>query len=243
MGIAKIQLKAIEARRHEEPGKQKRIEIKHNTTMLSVKKRENEMVDVEFRYSVSYGSLGIINLEGTAIYDCKKETNLAKKWRVARDSVPSNIKVKQTITGPHMLARFSVNERPDLYPDDIALAKAYADVLIEELRQVVNEGCNYIQFDEPVWTEDVSQSKWGAEILNYIIDQFPGIKFNLHICGGNAHRKRRFFGRYTDMIEAFKILKVDEVHLEHCSLHYNMLDIFYIIYYIIYCILYITCNI
>ena len=61
---------------------------------------------------------------------------------------------------------------------------------------------------------------------NYIIDQFPGIKFNLHICGGNAHRKRGFFGRYTDMIEAFKLLKVDEIHLEHCSLHYSMLDIF-----------------
>ena len=28
------------------------------------------------------------------------------------------------------------------------------------------------------------------------------------------------------MIEAFKILKVDEIHLEHCSLHYAMLDIF-----------------
>ena len=154
------------------------------------------------------------------------KTNLAKKWRMARDSVPSNIKIKQTITGPHMLARFSVNERPDLYPNDIALAKAYADALIEELKQVVNEGCDYVQFDEPVWTENVSQSKWGAEVLNYIIDQFPGIKFNLHICGGNAHRKRGFFGRYTDMIEAFKILKVDEIHLEHCSLHYNMLDIF-----------------
>ena len=28
------------------------------------------------------------------------------------------------------------------------------------------------------------------------------------------------------MIEAFKKLKIDEIHLEHCSLHYDMLDIF-----------------
>ena len=28
------------------------------------------------------------------------------------------------------------------------------------------------------------------------------------------------------MIEAFKILKVNEIHLEHCSLHYPMLDVF-----------------
>ena len=154
------------------------------------------------------------------------KTNLATKWRTARNNTPKSIDVKQTITGPHMLARFSVNERTDLYPDDIALAKAYASVLIEELKQVVNEGCTYIQFDEPVWTENVKEAKWGAEILNEIISQFPGVKFNLHICGGNAHRKRGYFGRYTDMIDAFKILNIDEIHLEHCSLHYTMLDIF-----------------
>jgi len=154
------------------------------------------------------------------------KANLAQKWKCAKNSVPKSTEVKQTITGPHMLARFSVNERKDLYPDDIALAKAYANVLIEELKTVVNEGCRYIQFDEPVWTENVSEAKWGAEILNYIIAQFPGVKFNLHICGGNAHRKRGYFGRYTDMIDAFKILNIDEIHLEHCSLHYSMLDIF-----------------
>ena len=177
--------------------------------------------------SKTHGTKGF-GIECAVIKDEIKnlKTNLAKKWRMARNSTPNNIIVKQTITGPHMLARFSINERTDIYPDDIALAKAYAEVLIEELKKVVNEGCTYIQFDEPVWTENVTESKWGAEILNYIIAQFPGIKFNLHVCGGNAHRKRGYFGRYTDMIEAFKILKVDEIHLEHCSLHYTMLDIF-----------------
>ena len=70
------------------------------------------------------------------------------------------------------------------------------------------------------------ETKWAAEILNGIIEKFPNVDFNLHVCGGNAHRKRGFFGKYTDMIEAFKILNVDEIHLEHCSLHYTMLDVF-----------------
>ncbi len=153
-------------------------------------------------------------------------TKLAQKWKTARLNTPEHIEVKQTITGPHLLSRFSVNERTDLYPDDKSLAFAYADILIEELEQVCNEGCNYIQFDEPVWTENVAESEWGADVLNYIIKKFPGIKFNLHICGGNAHRKRGFFGRYTEMINAFKKLNIDEIHLEHCSLHYPMLDIF-----------------
>ena len=63
-------------------------------------------------------------------------------------------------------------------------------------------------------------------LINEIIDQFPGVDFNLQVCGGNAHRKRGFFGKYTDMISAFKKLKINEIHLEHCSLHYNMLDVF-----------------
>ena len=107
-------------------------------------------------------------------------TGLAKKWKKARNTAPRDILVKQTITGPHMLARFSVNERTDLYPDDCALARAYAKVITEELKQVVNEGCNDIQFDEPVWTENTRETDWAADILNEIIDQFPSVNFNLH---------------------------------------------------------------
>jgi 5-methyltetrahydropteroyltriglutamate--homocysteine methyltransferase len=99
-------------------------------------------------------------------------------------------------------------------------------VIAEEIEDVVKEGCDYIQFDEPVWTENVKETLWAAEVLNGIIEKFPNVNFNLHVCGGNAHRKRGFFGKYTDMIEAFKILKVNEIHLEHCSLHYKMLDVF-----------------
>ena len=104
--------------------------------------------------------------------------------------------------------------------------RGIASTLIKEIENVCNEGCEYIQFDEPVWTENVSESDWGADVLNYIINKFPGIKFNLHICGVTDHRKRVYFGRYTDMFNAFKKLKIDEIHLEHCSLHYPMLDIF-----------------
>ena len=177
--------------------------------------------------SKTHGTKGF-GIECAVIKDKIKnlDTKLATKWKTARKNTPEHIQVKQTITGPHMLARFSVNERTDLYPNDQALAMAYADVIIEELNKVCNEGCDYIQFDEPVWTENVDETDWGADVLNYIIEKFPNVKFNLHICGGNAHRKRGFFGRYTDMITSFKKLKINEIHLEHCSLHYPMLDIF-----------------
>ena len=45
---------------------------------------------------------------------------LAHDWKVARDAAPSGVEVKLTCTGPHMLAKFSNNCRPDLYPSDRA---------------------------------------------------------------------------------------------------------------------------
>ena len=152
--------------------------------------------------------------------------DLAKKWRRAQDWAKHGVIVKQTITGPHMLSRFSVNERKDLYKDDIQLAFAYADCIKSEIAELEKLGCKHIQLDEPVLTEAPQECIWAADVINSIIDAFPKLKFGIHVCGGNAHRKRGYFGRYTDMIDAFKILNIDEIHLEHCSLHYTMLDIF-----------------
>ena len=150
---------------------------------------------------------------------------LARKWKTARESAPPHVQVKQTVTGPHMLARFTVNERTDLYPDDIAVARAYCDVLEQELREVIDAGCDYIQFDEPVWTLSPEESIWGAEVLNELIERLPRVRFGLHVCGGNPHRKRVYFGKYTDMVEGFRKLAIDEVSLEHCTLHYNLMDL------------------
>jgi len=151
---------------------------------------------------------------------------LAKKWRHAQNHAKSGVIVKQTITGPHMLSRFSVNERKDLYKDDIQLAYAYADCIKSEIAELEKLGCEHIQLDEPVLTEAPKECIWAADVINNIIDAFPNLKFGLHVCGGNAHRKRGYFGRYTEMLEGLKKLKVHEIHFEHCTLHYNMLDVF-----------------
>jgi 5-methyltetrahydropteroyltriglutamate--homocysteine methyltransferase len=151
---------------------------------------------------------------------------LASKWRHAQDCATKGVIVKQTITGPHMLSRFSVNERTDLYKNDIELARAFAKCIKDEISELENVGCHHVQFDEPVLTEAPSECDWAADIINEIINSFPNLKFSLHICGGNAHRKRGYFGRYTEMLEGLKKLKVHEIHLEHCTLHYNMLDVF-----------------
>lgn len=151
--------------------------------------------------------------------------NLAHNWKLAREAAPARCRVKQTVTGPHVLTRFSVNERPDLYPDDRSLCRAYANVLAEELKEVIAAGCDYIQFDEPTWTESPEQSGWAADILNELIESLGDVRVGLHVCGGNPRRKRVYFTRYTDLAPAFRKMKIHEVSLEHCTLGYNLMDL------------------
>ncbi len=151
---------------------------------------------------------------------------LARWWRTARDAAPGKARVKQTVTGPYVLTRFSVNERPDLYPDEPALCRAYARVLGEEVRAVLDAGCDFVQFDEPMWTESPDQAPWAADILNELIASLGGrARVGLHVCGGNPRRKRVYFTRYHDLVPAFSRVKIDEVSLEHCTLGYDLMTL------------------
>jgi len=174
----------------------------------------------------SFGTAGF-GIECPRVVDEIKNPRfeLAKNWKLARDAAPSRCRVKQTVTGPHVLTRFSVNQRKDLYPDDQALCRAYAKVLADELREVIAAGCDYIQFDEPMWTESPEDSEWAAGILNELIDSLPKVRVGLHVCGGNPRRKRVYFTKYTDLVPAFRKVKIDEASLEHCTLSYNLMDL------------------
>jgi len=150
---------------------------------------------------------------------------LVHNWKVARAAAPASVAVKQTVTGPHVLTRFSVNQRPDLYPDEQSLCRAYAEVLRQELVELVEAGCEHIQFDEPMWTEAPEQSEWAVDILNEMIDSLGPVRIGLHVCGGNPRRKRVYFTKYTDLAPAFRKAHIHEVVLEHCTLSYNLMDL------------------
>src|SRR5690606_19981552 len=151
----------------------------------------------------------------------------ARNWKIARDAAPAHVDVKLTVTGPHVLYRFSVNERKDLYPDAQALCRAWANVLRDAIAQATALGCEHVQFDEPMRTESPEESPWAAEILAELIAPFPKqVPVGLHVCRGNPRRKREYFTKHIDLVEAFKAVPIDEVMLEHCTLSYNMLELF-----------------
>ena len=173
----------------------------------------------------SYGQAGF-GIEIAAVVDriANPRFELARDWKVARETAPPRVEVKLTATGPHMLAKFSNNKRPDLYPTDRDLALAYADILNQELREAVRAGCEFVQFDEPAWTAFPEEAAWAVEALNRAAAGL-GVKVGLHVCGGNARRRRVYFTRYDDLAEAFSAAQIHQVSLEHCTLSYNMLTL------------------
>ena len=65
---------------------------------------------------------------------------------------------------------------------------------------------------------------WGAAALNRAVAGL-NVKIGLHVCGGNAHRKRVYFTRYDDLAGAFAAARIDPVSLEYCTLSYDMLTL------------------
>jgi len=80
-----------------------------------------------------------------------------------------------------MLAKFSNNARPDLYPTDRALAEAYAKILNHEFKECVHAGCEFILFDEPAWTAFPEEAIWAADVMNQASAGL-GVKIGLHVC-------------------------------------------------------------
>jgi 5-methyltetrahydropteroyltriglutamate--homocysteine methyltransferase len=91
--------------------------------------------------------------------------------------------VKFTVPGPFTMAQQAQNEH---YPDDRALALAYADVVREEIADLFAAGADIVQIDEP-WLQarpEVAR-KYGAEAVTRAVEGAPG-PVHLHICFGYA---------------------------------------------------------
>jgi 5-methyltetrahydropteroyltriglutamate--homocysteine methyltransferase len=91
--------------------------------------------------------------------------------------------IKITVPGPFTMAQQAQN---DHYPDDRALALAYADVVREEIADLFAAGADIVQLDEP-WLQarpDVAR-RYGAEALTRAVAGAAG-PVHVHLCFGYA---------------------------------------------------------
>ena len=88
-----FQIIGIEAKRHKKSGPQKQVRIDHNTNIISVRKISKKDLVVESRYTVSYGILGIVQLDCEISYqDNSKDTikEAEERWQ-KEHKLPDNI--------------------------------------------------------------------------------------------------------------------------------------------------------
>jgi 5-methyltetrahydropteroyltriglutamate--homocysteine methyltransferase len=91
--------------------------------------------------------------------------------------------IKMTVPGPFTMAQQAQN---DHYPDDRALAMAYADVVREEIADLFAAGADIVQVDEP-WLQarpEVAR-RYGAEALTRAVAEAAG-PVHVHLCFGYA---------------------------------------------------------
>lgn len=91
---------------------------------------------------------------------------------------------KMTMPGPYTLMRQSRNE---FYPDEEALAMAFAEAINEELREIKAAGIDVVQLDEP-WMQawPAGAGDYGLAAIDRAFEGIEGPKV-IHVCFGYAH--------------------------------------------------------
>ena len=83
MPTTSFRLISIEAKSHRKAARQKELQINHSTTILSSRTKNDKQLSVEVRYSVSYGLLGMVQLDCEVIYSNEEEKiikSAQKEW-------------------------------------------------------------------------------------------------------------------------------------------------------------------
>ena len=76
MPTTAFRLISVEAKSHRKAARQKELQINHSTTILSSRIRSENKLNVEIRYSVSYGLLGMVQLDCELIYSDKMNNSV-----------------------------------------------------------------------------------------------------------------------------------------------------------------------
>ena len=83
MPTTAFRLISIEAKSHRKATRQKELQINHSTTILASRAKNDTQLNVEIRYSVSYGLLGMVQLDCEVVYSNEDKSVIKKsqkKW-------------------------------------------------------------------------------------------------------------------------------------------------------------------
>ncbi len=159
--------------------------------------------------------------------------------------------IKIPIPGPYMLTRSSWFEglSDQVYPDPEDLAADVVAILREEIIALRDQGCDFVQLDEPILSQVVfgeestetfmcaalpnrrdptDELEFAVRLMNQTTEGITGIKTGVHVCRGNWSRKEEVLltGNYGPMLPYLVQMDVDQLVLECATPRAGEMEVF-----------------
>ena len=150
--------------------------------------------------------------------------------------------IKVPLPGPYLLTRamfVSEMSRP-AYGAKEELAEDVVRILREEIAELLAEGVEFVQFDEPVLTEvafspgstrtfmcaslaakgdPAEELDFAVSLVNRVLEGFSGVTFGLHICRGNWSQNETILlrGNYGPFQRYLEQMNLNQLVLEYAT--------------------------
>jgi 5-methyltetrahydropteroyltriglutamate--homocysteine methyltransferase len=150
--------------------------------------------------------------------------------------------VKIPLPGPYILTRamFVPEVTRQVYPTKEDLAEDVVRILRDEIAELVAEGLDFIQLDEPVLTELVftqgqtrtfmcaalatrndpaEELEFAVSLINRVLENVEGVRTGLHICRGNWSQNEATLlrGSYHPLAPYLERIHVQQLVLEYAT--------------------------
>jgi 5-methyltetrahydropteroyltriglutamate--homocysteine methyltransferase len=150
--------------------------------------------------------------------------------------------IKIPLPGPYILTRamFVQEVTRQVYPTKEDLAEDVVRILGDEIAELVAEGVDFIQLDEPVLTELVftqgqtrtfmcaalatrndpsEELEFAVSLINRVLERAAGVRTGLHICRGNWSQNEATLlqGSYHPLVPYLDRINVQQLVLEYAT--------------------------
>ena len=149
---------------------------------------------------------------------------VVEEFRYARERTERPIKV--TIPGPFTLSGRLTYGPGQVYPDRIAVARAFVPILAAEVEALATAGATYIQIDEPSPAIHPEASAEFATLFNDAVAGVRGrVRLAAHLCFGNYLGRPLARRQYRPVLEQALRFDVQELVLEWANREMAELDV------------------
>ena len=160
-------------------------------------------------------------------------------------------RIKVPLPGPYMLTRSSWFEglSDSVYPSPDDLARDVVAILREEIVALRDQGCDFVQLDEPILSQVVfgeestetfmcaalpdrrdptDELEMAVKLMNETTEGIDGIQTGVHVCRGNWSRKEEVLltGNYGPMLPYLVQMNIDQLVLECATPRAREMEVF-----------------